>query len=401
MKTIHRSFRLKMSLALWAGMVCCFSSIGQSGAGGAPAILSRTYDTLLTGFGYSNYNLTFPQWDPQTGTLAAVRIRALVTVQYGFTLKNVDVVPSTYTIIAGREDAFSSPAMAVAYDNIFEQKVGSWLLNPGGVQSQLPFPVLNQYNNTDSITGNIAGFMGTGTFSLSYSPITYTDIRTDNNSSYSFRANVHDTTHFSVTYFYSPSGVVLATGLMGFTATLQPPGLVQLVWTAANETAGRQYVVEASRDGLFFAGVSESMPSALRSGAVDYQYPYKLPSGSQGKWYFRIRITGADGTIDYSVIREVTVVVDPGGGVGAGSSGMILYPNPAADFVNLSFADPVLRDWQVEIYSADGRLIQRNDYLQSGNILVNFPFKLVPGTYFVRATDRQSSRSLVAPLMVR
>lgn len=401
MKTSNRSFLLKMSLAFWVGMICYFSSTGQSGPGGSPVLLSRTYDTLITGVGWGNYNLTFPQWDPGAGTLAAVRIRAQVTVQYGFTMKNVDAGPSTYTVILGREDAFSGPVLAVPYDNIIEQKLGSWLLNPGNVQLQAPAALLNHYNNTDSITGNIAAFMGTGKISLFYSPITYTDVRSDNNSSYSFHANVLDTTHFSVTYFYSATGVVLSAGLTRFTATFEDPAIVQLAWTTANETAARQYEVEVAHDGLSFASVSASIPSAPRGGTAEYQSVYKLPAGSQGRWAFRIKVTGADGVITYSDIRELMVTGSMSGGGGSGGNGMTLYPNPAVDFVNCSFGDPVARDWQVEIFSGDGRLIQRNSYLRSSNIQVNFLYKLSAGTYFIRATDRQSSKSLVAPLMVR
>lgn len=380
------------------------SSSGTIPGPNGTTLLYSTYDTLLSGIGYGTYNLSFPQWNPDSGTLAAVRIRALVDVQYGFTLKDVDVIPGTYAVSVGREDQFSSPALTTPYDSITERSIGTFPLNPGGSVVQGSFPFMNNYANTDSITDNTAPFLGTGRVGFTYSPITYTDIHTSNNSSYSYSAHVQDTIHFSVTYLYSGSGIVLATSLTDFSAVLLDRSTVQLAWTAVNEPAGRQYEIQAGRDGQQYATVSAPIPSGYGGGPDHYQQNYKLPSGSllaagnpllPGKWFFRLKITDTGGNITYSNIREVTV-----DGEATGNT-MTLYPNPAKDnFVILTFAQTPVGNWQIDILSAGGSLIQRSIFPPSHTVQVDFQHRLAAGTYFVRATDQQSRQTFSAALLV-
>jgi Secretion system C-terminal sorting domain len=410
--------------ALCLAMILHFSSMGQAPSpgpgGGTPSptgippsssgttpgpngttLLYSTYDTLLSGIGYGTYNLTFPQWNPDSGTLAAVRIRALVTVQYGFTLKDVDVIPSTYTVSVGREDQFSSPALTTPYDSILERSIGTFPLNPGGSVVKSPFAFMDNYANTDSITDNTAPFLGSGRVGFTYSPITYTDVHTNNNSSYSYSAHVLDTIHFSVTYLYSGSGIVLAASLTSFSAVLVDQSTVQLAWTAVNEPAGRQYEVQAGRDGQQYATVTAPIPSGHSGGADHYQQNYKLPSGGalasgrQGEWFFRLKITDTGGNITYSNIREVTV----DGQTTANT--MTLYPNPAKDyFVTLSFGQAPAGNWQIDILNAGGSLVQRNTYPPSRTVQVDFQHRLAAGTYFVRATDQQTRKTYSSTLLV-
>jgi Secretion system C-terminal sorting domain len=412
-------------------MILHFSSIAQgpspvtSGTIPGPngtTLSYRSYDIPLSGTGYGTYNLSFPQWNPDSGTLAAVRIRALVTVQYGFTLKDVDVVPSSYTVSAGREDQFLSPALTTPYNNIFQQTIGTYPLNPGNSMTKSSFAFMDNYANTDSITENIAPFQGVDSVSFTYLPITYTDILTNNNSSYYYSAHVLDTVQFSLTYFYYP-GTVLGINLTDFSALLVDQSTVQLAWTAVNEPAGRQYEIQAGRDGQQYATVSAPILAGAGGGvaggpqngaggsqsaaggsqnaggdrqdAASYQQDYKLPFGSQGKWFFRLKITDAGGNISYSGIREVTV-----GGEASGNT-LTLYPNPAVDFVNLSFGQLPAGDWQIDILNAAGNLVQRNIYPPTRIVQVDFQHTLAAGAYFVRAMDMQSAKTCIASMVIR
>jgi hypothetical protein len=392
MKTQCRTARLKRSLALFAGLLCFGVGLAQSGGGpggGAPgggsgsALESRTYDTVLTGIGYGNYNLQFPQWDPQGGTLTAVRIRALVTVHYGYTLRNADVNPSIYSVQVGREDYFSSAALATPYDNIMEKRIGSFPLNPGATQSQAPFTLWDQYNNTDSITDNVAPFMGRGKIALAYSPITWTDVHTNNNSSYYYSATVRDTTRFSVTYFYKAGGVPLAASFMGFDARLEGAGTVKLDWKITGEEWGRRYVVELARDGGDFAPVSGEIP-ATAGGGVDaaYQYLYPLTGGiaaGAGNMHlsFRIKMIDISGSIAYSALRQLDI---PQGAAGAAG----LFPNPATDYVQISYVPGTGGEWTADICAADGRAVLQARFSRTDRGRVNFEGRLARGIYFVR-----------------
>ncbi|HEX9511326.1 MAG TPA: hypothetical protein VF939_12640, partial [Puia sp.] len=297
MKIQDLSFLKKVGLSLCAGMILYFSSPAQC----VNNMATRSYDTVLTGIGYGNYLVNFPKWNPDSGLLASVKINARVSVHYAFTLKNVDWASSTYSLWVGREDAISSVAMSNAYDNITEQKIGVFPLASGSSLSEGPFSFLDNYVNTDSITGNTAGFLGTGKVSFAYSPVTYTTLHTNNNSSYSYSSTVQDTVHFSLTYLYCKSGGVLATRLTRFSAVLQDPATVQLAWSAVNEIAGSQYQVQRSQDGQHFTTITslgamssggQDGPGAggIRGGGMaDYAYNDNLPAGAAGKWYYRLQ----------------------------------------------------------------------------------------------------------------
>ena len=69
---------------------------------------SISYDTLVTGSGNDTYNFTVPKFSPAVGTLVAVRINAIVSVNYGFLLKNVEHVNRNFTVEVERYDYFES-----------------------------------------------------------------------------------------------------------------------------------------------------------------------------------------------------------------------------------------------------------------------------------------------------
>jgi type IX secretion system substrate protein len=325
MATIDRSFFPKMGLVLLAGMVLYFPSSGQTGPGngGAQTLFSQSYDTLVAGQGYGKYTLHFPSWDPGSGKLVAVRIRAQVSVQYGFTLRNVDSLSDTYTVVVGREDPVGPVGVeagkgstvvrmnnlgtlpgnvARLNDSMASVRVGSFLLDPDSGQSQVPYTLLNNFTKTDSITEHLDSYMGEGGLQFDYSPVTWSNVISDNHSKFYYSAVMRDSTRFSVTYLY----------------------------------------------------------------------------------------TGKPGPADSGLIHPP---------VGGGDPGMVVYPNPATDFILLVFSGS--RDWQVNIFTADGRLVQGNNFFNTNRVQVNFSHKLPSGVYFVRAIDSGGNRSQVGTFVVR
>jgi hypothetical protein len=312
-------------------------------------------------------------------------------------LKDVDVVPSTYSLWVGREDLISSPAMSTPYDNITEQKIGVFPLSPGGSVSEGPFAFLDNYVNTDSITGNTAPFLGTGSISFAYSPITYSTLHNNNNASYSYSSTARDTVHFSLTYLYCNGAAILANSLTRFTAVLQDPATVQLAWSTVNEKEGRQYQVQRSQDGQHFTTVA-TLPAAgalSGSGTADYMYDDHLPAGTSGKWYYRLQITDPAGN-SYSAIKEIIVGMTKGGGIS-------VYPNPAINFVDLTI-DPGAGSgagWQIALFAADGSQVQSGNYLPSHTIRIDFAHKLAAGVYFVQTTDLQGHQHFINRILIK
>jgi hypothetical protein len=391
MKNYFNSYPGKVMLILCMGVLLrregaaqCVNNLG-----------TRAYDTALTGIGYGYYTIRVPQWSPDSGQLVSVKVSVLVSVQYGYTLKNVDVNPSIYTLSVGREDYISSPAMLHPYDNDMEQKIGVVPLAAGASMTQGLFPFMNDYVNSDSITDNVTPFLGTDSISFTYSPITWSDLHTNNNSSYAYHATVQDAMKFSVSYLYCKSGIILATDLTRFTAVLSAPATVQLSWSSAAEADGRRYAVQRSQDGQHFTTVgtlsATGSAGALQGnrGVGDYRYTDYLPAAVGDNWYYRLRIDDPGG-LRYSEVRVVTR--------GDGTDRVRLYPNPAADFINVVTGSGM--GGQIEILGADGSLVQRSVYWQSGVIRVDFQRRLSAGTYFVRIADLSGQHRPIASFIV-
>jgi len=393
----HPSFRKTACLTMCVGWMLHFTSFSQC----LNNMATRSYDTVLTGIGYGNYQVQFPKWSLDDGLLASVKINARVSAHYKFTMKNRDVTPSTYSLWVGREDLISSVAMNHDYDNITEQKIGVFPMDAGAEVSEGPFLFLDNYVNTDSISDNTAPFLGPGNVSFSYSPATYSTLHTNNNSSYYYSAAVQDTVVFSLTYLYCRSGGVLATDLTHFSARLQGPATIQVAWSVAGEQKDRQYQVQRSRDGQHFTTIG-IVPAAGSDGApatggpADYTYNDLLPGEGTGKWYYRLLITEA-GDSSYSTIKEVTVRGNTEG------RGLTVYPSPADDFIEVT-VDPGLGSgagWRIELIAPDGRSIQNGNYLSSNNIHIDFKHRLPAGVYFVQAMDLRGDQRYIQRFVKR
>ncbi|MHA4810863.1 hypothetical protein ACX0G9_22340 [Flavitalea flava] len=413
MKTGIYSYLKKTSLAFCLGMILHFTSSCQCNNN----LSTRFYDTVLTGIGYGTYQISFPSWNPDSGLLVSATVKALVSLKYGFSVKNVDTGPATYSIWVGREDQITSPVLTAPYDKIIEQKIGAYPLNPGIGFVQAPFDFLDHQPNTDSITGNVAAFMGAGKVNFTYAPITYTNIRTTNNMSYNFSSASRDTVHFSLTYLYCKGGGVLATSLSRFTAVLQEGwgagtrrtidgAKVQLAWTVENERPQRRYEIEISRNGKDFRSVA-ALHSIIGPQA-EYTYGYDLTGEPPGRFYFRLKMTDVNGVVSFSGVREVSAGVE----VPEGNSGGIsfsLFPNPAVDHINLFLGRGAGTDWQVDVIASNGSLVQRTEYRLSlmgnrqagaGVISIDFQRLLPAGTYFIRATDRKERQTYSTSFLI-
>lgn len=365
----------------------------------------RTYDTVLTGPGYGTYHINFPKWSADSGLLVSVKVSAVVNLQYSYSLKNTDVIAGSYGLWVGREDYFTSPALTAAYDNINEQKIGTFTLNPGDQTVQAPFAFLSNYTNTDSITGSVAPFLGTGTVSFTYSPVTYTNIHTSNNVSFGYHATASETTHFTISYLYASGDGVLATDLSSFTASLREPSTVQLNWSMAVEQKDRVYEIQRSGDGRSFTTVGyRTAETAPGVGTVSYSYTDRPEGGwpatagtggdKGGKWYYRLRLVSVGG-ISYSTVQTVTM---PSGGVDR----LVVFPNPTVDHINLLVpGDPTAPgDWFVNVRAADGRLVQSATFYHSNNLPLFFHQNLSPGVYFVQVMDQQGRGGRVSSFRV-
>jgi hypothetical protein len=377
-------------VALLAGLILGQTANAQS----AGNLGTRTYDTALTSDGFGIYHLHFPQFNPDSGTLVSIHISALTNTLYGFTLRNEDSLSATYALTVGVQDQFTGPALPANYSNITSQSLGNFPLNPGQEVTQSPVNLLQNHVSTDTVTA-ITTFLGTGQVSLQYQAFTFTNLNAANHASYYYSAGIANTMTFSVEYQYNKSAGILPTDLAAWTATPFGPRTVQLSWTATDEQAGRQYVIQRGTDDHSFQNIA-TLSATADGNTAQYQYPDELPvngdNGVNDNWYYRLQIQDAAGQVTWSPIRAVKL--------DAMATGVQVYPNPATDFINLIPDLTDATDWQVDILSATGTLVQRNVFMQSRMMTVNFRNRLAAGTYFVRAIDLRGQRSISATFLV-
>jgi hypothetical protein len=350
---------------------------------------TRTYDTSLVSNGFNIFSLRFPRWSPDSGLLVSVKMSAEVSSQYTFTLRNADVQTATYQLSVGQEDLFSGPLLTPFTNLTPPQLIGSYPLLPGQTVTQGPFTFLDKHVSSDSIT-TVAPFLGGGNVDISYMSFTYTNLSTINNATYYYGATIANTMRFTLQYQYCKGDITLATNLTRWAAELQAPRTARLEWSAAGEVPGRWYHVERSSDGVSFTDIG-SVPATADNLSQDYDWSDPLPEGSSGNFYYRLKMDDG-GSFSYSAVRQISVTSD--------RQILRVYPNPAADFIEINPGQATAGNWQVEILSANGSLIQRETFRQARIMHLPFKARMSAGTYFVRVLDLRGQKGFTSSFIV-
>lgn len=354
-----------------------------------------SYNVILNGTGNNSWGFVFPKFDPSVGTLVAVDIRAIVSVNVNFQLSNVGAGPDSYTVLAGRNENLSVSALGAPISSAFPQDYGPYNLQAGQdtvgagtVASPQFFSLMNGYNLNDSITSAVAGFLGTGWVVFNNNPYTYAAVISGSN--YSLNTTVSDTMKISLTYYYCTSNI-LASDITSFSVTKESPSLAKLTWDTENEISGRTYEVEESSDGKKFTDIASMVSQVNGSGTSAYDFNYPIAGGTTGTLYFRLKEINAHGQTKYSEIRSIEI---------DNTNGIYIYPNPANSFINILINEPGSSGWQATIFAADGRLVQRNELINSSPAHIDFIRQLAKGAYFLRLNNRDSGKVHVLPFIV-
>jgi hypothetical protein len=226
--------------------------------------------------------------------------------------------------------------------------------------------------------------------SFDYEPTTYTTLL--GSANYYYSASANDTVHFSVTYLYC-NATTLAVKISDFMAVKEDEHTIGLSWVTENESSVKNYEVQKSTDANNFKTVDLVPASAGSDGHGSYHRPYLVTPVDRGQIYFRLKETDKTGGVLYSETR----MVDLGN---PESQGLSLYPNPANNFVNLVFSFNAAHNWRLDIFAANGKLIQTNYCLNASAARIVFKEKPASGVYFIRATDQQTQRSLIRDFVV-
>lgn len=389
-----RLSRVSASLLLLMGSISLLPSrlAAQTCTG---TLQSSTQTFTYPGNGNDEFNPGFTQYNPPAGyVLVAAAVSSSITLIESVALTNATI-------------NLQSNVHPGVYDND-ELTVNGDLLGTGGsIPKSLPF--INVPANTtvtdgpstlytnypmsyDSLTtgsSDLNAFVGTGTANLLYINAATVSI---NNTIVSQNPSLSLSETLTLTYYYCYTGT-LAVNLLNFTATLENPQTVLLNWLTTGETPGEKYVVQVSTgNGTDFLNVDTVSADGV-AGNGNYAYQYAVAPGDKGNLYFRIQLVDASGAVSYSPLR----IINLGNGAITAFS---IYPNPPSTFINLTFPGNS-RDWQVQIFAADGDLVQQNYFSNTNLATVNFNHKMAAGAYFVRAINPQTNDHYAGSFVIR
>ncbi len=153
--------------------------------------------------------------------------------------------------------------------------------------------------------------------------------------------------------------------------TLQPDGSALLKWLVATPMEqARQFELEFSRDGHSWQTLS-ILPILNHQRS---QWQQEHPRVPPGRLYYRIKQVDADGA---SVYSRVVVLWNQ-----ARAAGILIYPNPATDQLQVLSASPLQQPVTLELYDAAGRRLLRDVW--NGSAYTLSTSRYPSGTYLLK-----------------
>ncbi len=141
---------------------------------------------------------------------------------------------------------------------------------------------------------------------------------------------------------------VLPVELLSFEASTDDRTVV-LAWSTASEQNAHHFDVQRSADNAHYATIG----TLAAVGNAQFRNDYSFVDGTplQGANYYRLEQVDQDGTFQYSE----TVVAH----VNTDHEGIVLFPNPTKDALNVSFTSPMNGSSVLSIRDALGRTIRQ------------------------------------------
>jgi hypothetical protein len=363
---------------------------------------STTQTDSLTGTGGNYFTPTFSQYNPPAGyALVSAVVKSNISISGSIILTNNTATLQSFVVAgAADDDEFNlngstipngfggSSTQESPYYNFPPTNVpasGSVTLGPSTLSSNVQL----QYDTVTSSEALLNDFIGTGTLNVGYYNYLFFQ---ENNTNVSPAISLSVAINLSLTYYYCYTGT-LAANILTFTATLENPQTVLLNWLTTNETPGEKYVIQVSSgNGTDFRNVDTVLADGM-AGNGNYAYNYMVQPTDKGNLYFRLELLEPGGTVGYSPLRVINL------GSGSANS-FIIYPNPPTSFINLSFPGNS-QNWEVQIFAANGDLVQQNYFSNTNLATVNFNHKMAAGAYFVRAVSPETNDHYTGSFVIK
>ena len=119
---------------------------------------------------------------------------------------------------------------------------------------------------------------------------------------------------------------------------------------------------------------------------TEYSYIDTLNGIQAAAIYYRLRMVDIDGKFSYSPVRFISFSEE---------TGVKVFPNPVTSMAVIQFGVLPEGNYQLTIYSEEGRLIQQRKLYVSPNSTINVPRNgnMAPGTYIYQITGKNYKQS--------
>jgi len=339
--------------------------------------------------------ISFPKFDPSIGTLGCVGFDDTISDISTTTAWNISVSQQIFIFDVLVTHNLNGPGISVSETGTKtygpDTLAGSGS-PPADSATFGPDQFLN--NKVDhNFTSNTAPYLGTGTVNYAYTLSGGTIALQGANFGNQIQTNYWGT--FRLTYYWCPAGL-LANLISNFTAA-RNGNYVQLKWEAQNEQKGIQYEIEYSTDGsnYFPAEALQSLPSA-EGTAANYQFLFNIPQFNNGKLFFRIKRTSADGKSSiYSVVRTVNLN-------NSGIAGFQTYPNPVKSYTMVEFDEVLTGDFTINLVSTTGQIVQQKEVSLAGSNEIRLDLTSHPATgiYYLQVKNKASNHQYISKLII-
>jgi hypothetical protein len=206
---------------------------------------------------------------------------------------------------------------------------------------------------------------------------TFIEQNLSSHGSFGAEAGTAGEAYATATSPFPASCLVLPVGIVSF--TVKPAGnTAQLQWITATETNNKGFEIQRSTDGTNWYTLG-FMATQSSNQFQQTTYNYTDASPYQGNSYYRLKQIDIDNGFTYSSIVRFSQ---------ASNTGIVVYPNPAADEV---FITGLMGQNSIEITNISGQVFMRlqNNGRASQTINVS---KLATGTYFITIRNQDGSR---------
>ncbi|MEL7532505.1 MAG: T9SS type A sorting domain-containing protein, partial [Bacteroidota bacterium] len=184
---------------------------------------------------------------------------------------------------------------------------------------------------------------------------------------------------------YDPDNPVFPVEWLDFTAELTAEARVQLDWFTAAEINNDYFSIERSADGKRFTEIGQTAASTAQKTVNAYAFVDAAPL--RGTSYYRIRQIDFDGASTYSKMVLVKNI--------ARREGLLAYPNPAKDLLNVAVSSVEAGRAQLILADQQGRvLLEKNLTLPAGaETIITLQMSHLPaGMYQLRLRNEDSAK---------